>query len=232
VIQFFCFSCQNSLTSMIPESIGSATSLEILYLFSNALSGPIPSEVGLLAKLLDLQLYENNLTSTIPDNIGSATSLEILNLDSNALTGPIPSTVGHLTKLRHLTLFDNNLTGTIPESIGSAISMELLYLYSNALLGPIPSTVGLLTKLQGLSLSDNILTGTIFATTNDECNNTTDNSMQQLVRAPEDKHQQSNIPYRSPVRFRLDVDRFPWKIVDAFRRSAARCILWLFFCDA
>ncbi|MCE2397673.1 MAG: hypothetical protein J4F34_01320 [Gemmatimonadetes bacterium] len=56
----------NALTGPIPPELGSLDSLESLYLYDNALTGPIPPELGNLDRLRDLRLNYNALTGPIP----------------------------------------------------------------------------------------------------------------------------------------------------------------------
>ena len=58
--------------SFSPFNIDSA---EILYLDDNQLSGPIPSEIGLLTSLTDLNLYFNQLSGPIPSEIQDLSQL-------------------------------------------------------------------------------------------------------------------------------------------------------------
>jgi len=51
----------------------------------NQLNGTIPSSIGNLSALLQLNLYDNNLYGTVPPSIGELTALQILNLSSNHL---------------------------------------------------------------------------------------------------------------------------------------------------
>jgi Leucine-rich repeat (LRR) protein len=61
--------------------------LGFLYLYSNALTGSIPSTIGNLKYLEGLILYSNALTGSIPSTIGNLRSLGFLYLSYNALTG-------------------------------------------------------------------------------------------------------------------------------------------------
>ena len=85
-----------------------------LHLHRQVLTGRIPSELGGLTGLNQLDLSYNQLTGTIPTTLGSLTNLTALNLLVNRLTGPIPAELGRLTKLQALELWDNQLTGPIP----------------------------------------------------------------------------------------------------------------------
>ncbi|XP_039004619.1 BRASSINOSTEROID INSENSITIVE 1-associated receptor kinase 1-like [Hibiscus syriacus] len=83
------------------------------------LSGQLVPQLGQLANLQYLELYNNNISGTIPEELGNLTSLVSLDLFSNALTGPIPATLGKLRKLLFLRLNNNSLTGQIPMSLNT-----------------------------------------------------------------------------------------------------------------
>ena len=83
----------------------------------SGLTGSIPSEIGNLTNLTELNLYGNQLTGSIPPEIGNLTNLTYMNLGSNQLTGSIPSEIGNLTNLFGLSLGYNQLTGIIPDEI-------------------------------------------------------------------------------------------------------------------
>jgi len=93
------------------------TSLEVLLLNDNILTGSIPSGVGELTLLQYLSIGQNNLSSTIPSVIGELSSMIGLYLTSNALSGTIPSELGQLTDLDYLELGNNDLTGSIPTEL-------------------------------------------------------------------------------------------------------------------
>ena len=127
----------------------------------NDLSGPIPPELGNLANLTSLELWENELTGSIPPELGNLANLTSLRLRSNELTGPIPPELGNLISLTRLELWDNELTGSIPPELGNLASLTSLELWQNNLTGPIPPELGNLTSLTNLELSGNNLTGPI-----------------------------------------------------------------------
>jgi Leucine-rich repeat (LRR) protein len=74
------------------------TALNVLYTSSNnAFTGTVPSELGLLTALTELQLDNNAFTGTVPSELGLLTALTYLTLDNNAFTGTVPSELGSLT---------------------------------------------------------------------------------------------------------------------------------------
>ena len=75
-----------------------------------------PGEPG-VAALRELHLGGNALTGPIPAELGSLVNLGFLNLSENALTGPVPAELGNLVNLEWLDLGWNPLTGSLPQSL-------------------------------------------------------------------------------------------------------------------
>ncbi|KAK2647755.1 hypothetical protein Ddye_015244 [Dipteronia dyeriana] len=134
--------------SAIPPVIGSLKNLVSLYLSGNNLIGPIPSTLGHLTKLRDLDLC--NLTN-----------LKFLSLHSNQLSGLLVQEVGNLKKLISLYLSNNNVGGSIPSSFGQLTSLTYLNLDSNQINGSIPPEIGSINSLTKVDLSGNNMSGTI-----------------------------------------------------------------------
>ena len=107
----------NELSGEIPSELGSLSNLVTLVLFDNGLSGEIPAELGSLSNLRILELNSNELSGEIPAELGSLSNLRILNLNSNDLSGEIPAWLGSLANLVTLVLFDNDLSGCVPSSL-------------------------------------------------------------------------------------------------------------------
>ena len=122
---------------------------------------------GVTADLADrvfgLSLYSNRLSGAIPSSLGGLTNLEQLWLSDNQLSGAVPSSLGGLTNLEELVLAGNRLSGAIPSSLGGLTNLEQLDLRNNQLSGAIPSSLGGLTSLTSLRLSGNQLSGAIPA---------------------------------------------------------------------
>ena len=106
----------------------------------SGLTGSIPSEIGNLTNLTELNLYGNQLTGSIPPEIGNLTNLTYMNLGSNQLTGSIPSEIGSLTNLFAFVVGNNQLTGIIPDEICNQGDSSP-HLENNQLCPPYPSCI-------------------------------------------------------------------------------------------
>ena len=82
------------------------------------LAGPLPPELGGLARIERLDLGANALTGPIPPELGDLADLEELNLGTNSLTGPIPPELGGLVNLTRLYLDRNKPHGPGPDRAG------------------------------------------------------------------------------------------------------------------
>ena len=151
----------NALTGPIPAQLGQLSGLQGLRLDANQLTGEIPPELGQLSSLTHLYLFGNSLAGQIPPELGQLSSLTSLWLSGNALTGQIPPELGQLSRLERLILHGNALTGQIPPELGQLSRLQGLTLSRNSLAGEIPPELGQLSRLQWLTLDDNQLTGEV-----------------------------------------------------------------------
>ena len=151
----------NGLLGSMPSELGNLANLEELDLSGNSLRGMIPPELGNLANLEGLSLVNNQLQGTIPPELGNLAELEILWLSLNLLEGTIPPELGKLVKLETLWLDRNQLEGAIPAELGNLTELTRLRLDDNELDGVIPQQLGSLTNLIQLNLHLNNLTGPI-----------------------------------------------------------------------
>ncbi len=94
------------------HTIGRLSALFNAGLSFNALSGPIPSEIGMIYYIL----YLSNINLLI--YVGGLSRLTTLALNNNKLTGAIPTTISGLTRLSLLSLLVNSLNGSIPSELG------------------------------------------------------------------------------------------------------------------
>ncbi|KAB1199541.1 Receptor-like protein 12 [Morella rubra] len=177
-----------NISSIVPNLLGNASSLRLLYLRGcglrgdfpivifklpnlqalnvscNAyLTGYFPDSIGNLQSLTQLKLSCCNFSGSIPSSIGNLARLSVLVLWRNQLIGLIPSSIENLTGLSVLDLGTNQLTCPIPSSFGNLTQLNALYLNNNHLTGPIPSSIGNLIKLNSLFLGNNQLTGPILS---------------------------------------------------------------------
>ncbi|KAL7205107.1 hypothetical protein ACSBR2_018097 [Camellia fascicularis] len=152
---------QNKLSGTLPNSIGNlSNSLEILSVAENQLIGTIPEEIGSLRNLTALSLSVNNLNGNIPSTLGGVKSLQRLYLGGNNFHGSIPNEICLLSNLGELGAEDNKLSGSIPSCIENLRGLQLMDLTHNKLTF-IPSSLWNLETLRYLNLSFNSLGGSL-----------------------------------------------------------------------
>ncbi|GFY86165.1 leucine-rich repeat protein kinase family protein [Actinidia rufa] len=101
---------RNSLTGEIPDSFSALRNLSHLDLSSNFLSGSIPFGLGSLSGLQFLYLQNNSLIASIPVQLSTLSQLIELDLGKNGLSGSLPNGLfSNLTQLRRGLPFDNDL---------------------------------------------------------------------------------------------------------------------------
>ena len=76
-----------------------------------------------MENLTKLNLINNALTGPIPSQLGLMTSLTYLNLEGNNFSGTIPSEILMLTNMKELRLQDNSLTGKVPNELVSMVGL-------------------------------------------------------------------------------------------------------------
>jgi Leucine-rich repeat (LRR) protein len=115
-----------------------------LVLFNNNLSGPLPTEIGLLKKMKDLDLAMNGISGELPSELSELQDLRRLtihNVNGN-LSGKLPA-FENFPELEDLSFENNNLSGSIPPSFLQGIRDKSKFLYiniaHNRLTGIIPS---------------------------------------------------------------------------------------------
>jgi LPXTG-motif cell wall-anchored protein len=145
---------KNELTGELPENIGNISSLTELRLWGNSLTGEIPSSIGNLSNLTYLSLQSNQLSGAIPSSVGNLSNLQHFYLALNNLNGDIPSTIKNMTNLEKINLSDNQLTGSIPD-VSTLVSLNQINLGGNNLSGEVPSSVYSLPYLQEFMVNGN-----------------------------------------------------------------------------
>ncbi|KDO36075.1 hypothetical protein CISIN_1g036266mg, partial [Citrus sinensis] len=114
-----------------------------------------------LEYILQINLFSNSLSGSLPSNIQNLKVLIGLDLSINRLYGDIPITISGLKDLTTLFLAGNRSQGSIPKSFESLASLEFLDLSSNNLSGKIPKSLEALSNLKELNVSYNRLEGEI-----------------------------------------------------------------------
>ncbi|KAL6292818.1 hypothetical protein ACE6H2_000960 [Prunus campanulata] len=152
----------NQLSGSIPTALGRLRNLQGLFLSGNKLQGYIPYQLCQLDNLVELHLGSNQLSSSIPSCLGNlSASLRKLSLESNSLSSTIPSTFWRLAYILYVDLSSNSLIGHLSKDIGNLKVVIDVDLSNNHLSGVIPSTIGGLRDLVNLSLASNNLEGPI-----------------------------------------------------------------------
>ena len=100
---------RNYLSGSIPSTFGNLANLESVWMIgmtealsvswlpsTAGLSGPLPSELGLMTSLTTLELCLNKLTGPIPSTLRLLSNLSLLGLWGNLLTGEVPEEICQL----------------------------------------------------------------------------------------------------------------------------------------
>ncbi|KAL2488455.1 putative LRR receptor-like serine/threonine-protein kinase [Forsythia ovata] len=138
----------NNITGSIPKEIGSITTLELLLLNGNQLTG--------------YRLTENQISGSIPTSFANLSNAKHFHMNNNSLSGQIPPELSRLPNLVHLLLDNNNLTGYLPPELSDMPSLLILQLDNNNFDGSeIPSSYSNMSHLLKLSLRNCSLQGPI-----------------------------------------------------------------------
>ncbi|KAB1211956.1 hypothetical protein CJ030_MR5G023736 [Morella rubra] len=150
----------NQLTGPLPEELGYLPNLDRIQIDQNNISGPLPVSFSYLNKTKHFLLDNNNLSGYLPPEFSELPNLLILQLDNNHFDGTtIPASYSNMSKLLKLSLRNCNLQGEIP-NFSQIPNLGYLDLSSNQLNGSIPPD-RLSKNITTINLSNNNLTGTI-----------------------------------------------------------------------
>lgn len=106
--------------------MGNSTSLHVVRLHRNNLSGTIPTSLKRINELWVFDLSENKYSAKIPTRIGESFSgMKILNLRSNKFHGVLPMGLCHISSLQIMDLAENNLSGAIPRCVNNFSAMTV-----------------------------------------------------------------------------------------------------------
>ncbi|KAJ0925101.1 putative leucine-rich repeat-containing, plant-type, leucine-rich repeat domain superfamily [Helianthus annuus] len=141
----------NNLSGDIPECWDKWSWLEFLNLENNSLSGEIPRTLGSLRNLHHLNMHGNKISGRLHSSLMNLTELDVLQLGRNELNGSIPTWIGtKLTLLRILNLRSNRFDGNIPHELCHSIHIQILDLAHNNLSGNIPRCFNNFSILSGI----------------------------------------------------------------------------------
>ncbi|XP_039060664.1 somatic embryogenesis receptor kinase 1-like isoform X1 [Hibiscus syriacus] len=122
---------------MLLPHLGLLKNLQYLELYSNNISGPIPSDLGNLTSLVSLDLYLNSFSGPIPESLCRLSKLRFLRLNNNTLTGPIPLSLTNITSLQVLDLSNNHLSGEVPDNGSFSLFTPISFANNMDLCGPV-----------------------------------------------------------------------------------------------
>ncbi|KAF8410845.1 hypothetical protein HHK36_003382 [Tetracentron sinense] len=153
----------NKLTGEIPLSICNASSLAILDLSQNHMSGLIPQCFGGMGNtLIVLNLRGNNFHGSMPQNFTEGCSLQTLDFYGNQLKGKVSRFLANCKRLEVLDLGNNQINDTFPSWLENLPKLQVLILQSNKFYGLIGSPRirnNSFPMLHILDLSSNAFTG-------------------------------------------------------------------------
>eukprot|EP00934_Nitzschia_sp_Nitz4_P000846 Nitzschia sp. Nitz4//scaffold130_size63480//41586//44189//NITZ4_006254-RA/size63480-snap-gene-0.100-mRNA-1//1//CDS//3329535204//846//frame0 len=112
---FFQIYYGQNVEGTIPDEWGNFQKLSKLSIGGNAITGTIPSTLGLLgSNLSSMSIYQNQLIGTLPSELGNLENLVSLLIGGNRqLEGTIPSEYANLTNLLEFTLEETSITGSL-----------------------------------------------------------------------------------------------------------------------
>ncbi|KAG1327868.1 receptor-like protein 1 [Cocos nucifera] len=153
----------NFLSGSIPTDIGTIfPNMTALNLSSNYLTGNIPSSLGNMSNLLFLDLSNNNLSGEVPNSLMiDCTELSFLKLSNNNLHGKLLGTNHSHASLVAIFLDGNKFTGTLGSFLSQQQQLQILDVHDNQFWGTIPDSIGLVSDLLILNLAGNHFHGPI-----------------------------------------------------------------------
>ncbi|XP_052486587.1 receptor-like protein 9DC3 isoform X1 [Gossypium raimondii] len=139
-----------------------ASTINVFLISNNSFNGEVSSLICNVTSLRILDLSHNNLSGTIPQCFGNLSyGLEFLNLKKNKFYGTIPPTFAEGCQLSNFNLNGNLLEGLLTPSILNCNGLEVLDLGNNKINDTFPHWLGSLPFLQVLVLKSNHMHGSL-----------------------------------------------------------------------
>lgn len=128
-LRFFT-NAKSRFESSVPEEISGWKQMKFFSSVGNGLTGTLPPDLFFtLTSLCMLDLMENNLSGTLSTSFGQLKELQFLRLDNTLLSGTVPSELGLLTHL-----VDLFLSTAMPRYQGDVAERLVIFKCSSSLL--------------------------------------------------------------------------------------------------
>jgi Leucine-rich repeat (LRR) protein len=154
------FDVEEANANTTANDASSGSSIRILALDHNLLSGDLPDSLKALTKLEELYLNNNRLRAHIYDHFSNGFDrLGILDMSNNRMQGHIPDYLLELPSIAILDVHSNNHSGQLNH--GNSTALKYLDVSSNAIDNVVPRSIGKHPNLAYLDMSDNQIEGTL-----------------------------------------------------------------------
>ncbi|XP_039154662.1 receptor-like protein 6 [Eucalyptus grandis] len=158
------FISNNRLSRGISPLICNLSSIRMIDLSNNNLTGVIPQCLSNLSGTLEvMSLHSNNFIGKIPNLNANFCMLVQIDVSYNKLQGPLPRSLHKCNNLEFLNFGNNQITDVFPSWLGSLLSLKVLILRCNGFHGLIEEQADGIEfpMLQIIDLSPNIFSGSL-----------------------------------------------------------------------
>lgn len=131
----------NNFSGQIPGFIQNWKQLNKLEMHATGLWGPIPSNISLLNKLIDLRISDIGGPAQAFPSLSDMTGMHNLILRNCSLSGELPVYLWEMKDLQVLDVAFNKLVGEIPNNISARNMLKFVFLTGNMLSGDIPDSI-------------------------------------------------------------------------------------------